>query len=183
MAIDIKQTDAYVNGSTLVIDETDLTLETTPLAAVPETAALDTVYGTKDGVPKQTPVSDLLADVESEISDIATPTYQYVSGNASIPKETITQVCIATIPTDGLWLIVSKMSFSSSSVTVYNHYIFFGNENTCVRNNMHSGGGSTNVYLGNLNAGTVISVKGYQTTDEARTCNADLALVRLGDSA
>lgn len=53
----IKTLTADVVGDTLELNEEDLA--TTPLAAVPETAALDTVYGTKDGVPKQASLDDL----------------------------------------------------------------------------------------------------------------------------
>lgn len=53
----IKILTADVVGDTLELNEEDLA--TTPLAAVPETAALDTVYGTKDGVPKQASLDDL----------------------------------------------------------------------------------------------------------------------------
>ena len=53
----IKTLTADVVGDTLELNEEELA--TTPLAAVPETAALDTVYGTKDGVPKQASLDDL----------------------------------------------------------------------------------------------------------------------------
>lgn len=53
MAINIKQTDASVNGSTLILTETEESLATTPLAEVPTDTALDSIIGVKDGVPKQ----------------------------------------------------------------------------------------------------------------------------------
>lgn len=65
MAINIKQTDASVNGSTLILTETEESLATTPLAEVPTDTALDSIIGVKDGVPKQVTLANLKAAIDA----------------------------------------------------------------------------------------------------------------------
>lgn len=49
MAFDIKQMDASVVGSTVVLDETELSVQTKDLATVDSESSVDTVLGVKDG--------------------------------------------------------------------------------------------------------------------------------------
>lgn len=179
MATTIKRTDVEVQGQNLIFTETEESLATTPLAEVASDTSADYIIIVKDGAVRKVSVGELLAIEEAQREPLP---YQSVSGSVTVPTETITEVCSYTIPTSGLWLAVSKASFSTSTTTVYNHYIFYGNNNTVVRNSMHSGGGSANVFLGYLTAGTVVSARVYQSTGDDRVCNADLILVRLGNS-
>lgn len=57
MAFDIKQMDASVVGSTVVLDETELSVQTKDLATVDSETAIDTVLGVKDGEVVQIPIS------------------------------------------------------------------------------------------------------------------------------
>lgn len=175
----IRTLNAEVVGDTLNLQEQETDLATTPLAEVASDTSADYIIIVKDGAVRKVSVGELLAIEEAQREPLP---YQSVSGSVTVPNETITEVCSYTIPTSGLWLAVSKASFTTSGTTVYNHYIFYGNEITAVRNNMHSGGGSVNVFLGYLNVGTVVSARVYQSTGDNRVCNADLRLVRLGNS-
>ena len=176
------------------------------MVRVPTTDALETILGIEDGAVKQIDVDDIIPvipdiptdasdisysnltsglaadNVQEAIDDLSQTTLSYTSGSASVAPSTITDICSATIPTSGVWLLISKAQFSVSQDLTYNHYLFFGTNNTVVRNSMVQGGGSTNVHAGAFASGTVIKVSAYHAGSDSATCSADLILVRLGNS-
>ena len=57
--LNIQSVDVEVQGNGISFTTGGASLETTPLASVPETSTADTAIVTKDGVPKQIPTEDL----------------------------------------------------------------------------------------------------------------------------
>ncbi len=61
--LNIQSVDIEVQGNGVSFTTGGASLETTPLASVPETSTADTAIVTKDGVPKQIPTEDLKTSI------------------------------------------------------------------------------------------------------------------------